>query len=160
MKEPICHLHLLWRQLLWHVKKQIVAISKRNFAQVGPQKSTSYKNHLSGKFPRLLTLPRESRPRFSKGGMFSKEVDEAVGELRRWRVRNGNFDEVIEKYGKKFSSRDISCLLKELQRRRDWQCTLEVSFLFFLIRFLSYNGIRIERSLFWFYIFSGISLCK
>lgn len=94
--------------------------------QVRPSKHSSEGKDGRSKLPRFLPAHRESRPRNSKGAVCGPAVYEVVASLRRSWFQRRSVKDVMERFEKTLSPRDISCILMELQRQHDWQCTLEV----------------------------------
>lgn len=104
--------------------------------QVRPSKNSSEGKHGRSKLPRFLPAHRESRPRDSKGAVCSPAVYEVVESLRRSWIQHRSIKDAMETLEKTLSPRDISCILTELQRQHNWQCTLEV----FISPFHPVNG--------------------
>lgn len=101
--------------------------------QVMPKRIPGISKNAKAKVPKLLTAHREARPRFSSAVACSPEVQTLVAALRRsWR-QTRRIDAVMAKHPRALSPFDITCVLTELQRQHDWQCTLEVIFLFSLL---------------------------
>jgi hypothetical protein len=101
--------------------------------QVRPKRIPGHSKNVRAKVSKLLTAHREARPRFSSAVACSPEVQTLVAALRRsWR-QNRSIDDVMAKHPRPLSPFDITCVLTELQRQHDWQCTLEVIFLFSIL---------------------------
>lgn len=94
--------------------------------QVRPKRISGHSTNFRAKVPRLLTAHKEARPRFSTAVACSPEIQSLVASLRKsWR-QSHSIDDVLRNHPRALSPFDITCVLTELQRQHDWQCTLEV----------------------------------
>ncbi|KAG0619548.1 hypothetical protein M758_4G147100 [Ceratodon purpureus] len=109
-----------------HVDVPVVHLNVRPKVQVRPKRIPGRNQNVRAKVPKLLTGHREARPRFSNAVACSPEVQALVAALRRsWR-QTRSIDDVLAKHPRALSPFDITCILTELQRQHDWQCTLEL----------------------------------
>lgn len=109
-----------------HVELPSIRLNVRPKVQVRPKRVSNHSTNSRAKVPRLLTGHKEARPRFSTAVACSPEIQSLVASLRRsWRQTH-RIEDVMVNHPRALSPFDVTCVLTELQRQHDWQCTLEL----------------------------------